>query len=303
MIYLPIAEMSANIVILMALGGVVGFLSGIFGVGGGFLMTPMLIFLGIPAPVAVASGLNQILASSVSAVLPHYQRGNVDYLMAGILLAGGLVGSAIGTVIFYLIRQAGQIDLFVTVTYILFLTIIGGIMGRESIASLRTNRASVKRRRRHNFMHGWPNKLRFRKSNLYISIYPPIIIGFFIGILTAIMGVGGGFLMIPAMIYLLGMPTMMVIGTSLLQIIFVAAFATFLQAVLNQTVDIVLSAILIVGGVIGAQIGSQLAPRFRGEELRLWFSILVIGLGVSLLVSLFIPPSDPFIVTLSMGVK
>ena len=301
MIYLPIAELSVNIYFLLLLGGLVGLASGIFGVGGGFLMTPALIFLGIPAPVAVASGLNQILASSVAAVIPQYQRNQVDLQMGVILLSGGMVGSLIGIWIFNWMQALGQIDLFVRLCYIMFLSSIGFLMMKESLMALRYQQARLKGEKPvHKVTRfGWrgvnhklPLRMRFRKSNLYISIIPPLFIGFLIGILTAIMGVGGGFILIPAMIYILGMPTRIVVGTSLFQIIFVAAFATLMQAFFNNTVDIVLSLILIIGGVIGAQIGSHYGPKFRGENLRLLFSLLVMLIGIILLISLIIPPDD-----------
>ncbi|MFK7866325.1 MAG: sulfite exporter TauE/SafE family protein [Alphaproteobacteria bacterium] len=301
MIYLPIAEMSLNILLLLMLGGVIGVLSGIFGVGGGFLMTPFLIFFGVPSPVAVASGLNQILASSLAAFIPHQQRGNVDYMMAGFLLFGGIFGSVAGISLFNYMKIIGQIDLFVKLSYIIFLSIIGGLMVVESLKSIRYAKqkkaGNLKLPPRRKFgtrliTHGMPHRMRFRKSNLYISIYPPIIAGFLVGVLTAIMGVGGGFIMIPIMIYILGMPASMVIGTSLFQIIFVAAFSTMMQAVFNQTVDLVLSLTLIIGGVIGAQIGSHYGQKFRGEQLRLLFALMITALGLALFITLIWPPDD-----------
>ncbi|MDA1320362.1 MAG: sulfite exporter TauE/SafE family protein, partial [Proteobacteria bacterium] len=231
-IYLPIAEISINIFLILGLGGMVGLLSGIFGVGGGFLMTPLLIFLGVPAPVAVGTEANQIVASSVSGVLAHWRRGNVDVKMGIILLSGGIVGSTIGVYIFALLREIGQIDLAIKLSFIVFLGIIGSLMLVESTRTiLRSRRPGGKRRKlhQHNWLHGLPFKMRFRKSKLYISALLPFGVGLLVGILSAIMGVGGGFIMVPAMIYVLGMPTSVVVGTSLFQIIFVTANVTFLQ--------------------------------------------------------------------------
>lgn len=299
-VYLPIAEMSVNFIALIALGSVVGFLSGVFGVGGGFLMTPLLIFMGIPAPIAVASGLNQIVASSVSGVIPHWTRGNVDLVMAMVLLVGGMAGSGAGILLFNYIKSLGQIDLLIKLSYVILLCTIGSLMILESKKTINRQKKAGpiirSKLHRHNWMHGLPNKIRFRKSNLYISIYPPLVIGFLIGVMTAIMGVGGGFLMIPAMIYFLGMPTLMVVGTSLLQIIIVSAGTTFMQAYYNQSVDITLSLILIIGGVVGAQFGSLIAPRLKGEMLRYYFSLIVTGLGLILLINLLWPPANNYFV-------
>ena len=256
-IYLPIAEISINIFLILGLGGMVGLLSGIFGVGGGFLMTPLLIFLGVPAAVAVGTEANQIVAASVSGVLAHWRRGNVDIKMGSILLAGGIVGSTIGVYIFAMLRELGQIDLAIKLSFIIFLGIVGILMLFESMQTiLRSRRPGAKRRRlhQHNWLHGLPFKMRFRKSKLYISALLPFMIGAGVGILSAIMGVGGGFIMVPAMIYLLGMPTSVVVGTSLFQIIFVTANVTFLQSVQTQTVDVVLAGLLLIGGVVGGTI-------------------------------------------------
>ncbi len=292
-IYLPIAEMSVNIFVLLGLGGGVGMLSGIFGVGGGFLMTPLLFFMGIPSAVAVATEANQIVASSVSGVLAHWRRGNVDIKMGGVLLVGGVLGSSFGVWLFSVLRELGQIDLVIKLSYVVFLTIIGSLMLVESIKSMRATKHSVKTKAHHHtWMHGLPFKMRFRKSRLYISALLPLAIGFFVGLLAAIMGVGGGFVMVPAMIYLLGMPTSVVVGTSLLQIIFVTANVTVLQAVNNQTVDVVLALLLMIGGVIGAQVGAKLGGLLKGEQLRGLLALIVLGVCAKLSFDLMITPDD-----------
>jgi uncharacterized protein len=270
-IYLPIAEMSVNIFLLLGMGVGIGLLSGIFGVGGGFLMTPLLIFIGIPPAVAVGTEANQIVASSVSGVLAHWRRGNVDMKMGIVLLIGGLLGSTFGVWLFSALRNLGQIDLVIRLSYVIFLGIIGLLMLAESVRAMRRQTAAATTRRKlhqHNFLHGLPLKMRFRRSKLYISALLPLLVGCLVGVLASVMGVGGGFVMVPAMIYLLGMPTAVVVGTSLFQIIFVTANATFLQAYVNQTVDVVLALLLLSGAVIGAQVGTKLGALLRGEQLR-----------------------------------
>ena len=287
--------MSVNIFLLLGMGTGVGMLSGIFGVGGGFLMTPLLIFIGVPPVVAVATEANQIVASSVSGVLAHWRRGNVDFKMGFVLLVGGLLGSTIGVWLFKLLRDIGQIDLVIKLSFVVFLGIIGALMAIESIRAIRRNRTSVGQRRKlhqHNWLHGLPFKMRFRRSKLYISALLPAAIGFVVGILAAIMGVGGGFFMVPAMIYVLGMPTSVVVGTSLFQIIFVTANVTFLQAYQNQTVDIVLALLLMTGGVVGAQIGTRIGGRLKGEYLRGLLAGLVLGVCGKLGFDLVIKPTD-----------
>jgi len=300
-IYLPIAEISVNIFIILGMGAGVGMLSGIFGVGGGFLMTPLLIFMGIPAPVAVGTEANQIVASSVSGVMAHWRRGNVDFKMGFMLLAGGFVGSTLGVFLFKWLQTLGQIDLVIKLSYVVFLGIIGTLMMSESVRAILRSRkpggAARRKLHQHNWMHGLPFKMRFRKSKLYISAILPIAVGFFVGILSAIMGVGGGFVMVPAMIYLLGMPTNVVVGTSLFQIIFVTANATFFQATLNQTVDIVLALLLIVGGVIGAQIGTKVGANLRGEQLRGLLALMVLAVCLKLFFDLVITPDDVYSLT------
>ncbi len=293
-IYLPIAEVSVNAFLLLGLGGIVGVLSGMFGVGGGFLMTPLLFFIGIPPAVAVATEANQIVASSFSGVLAHFRRKSVDLRMGTVLLIGGLIGAAIGVVIFNTLRAAGQVDLLIRLSYVVFLGAIGGLMFIESLNALRRTRGgkTTPTRRKHNWVHALPFKMKFRTSGLYISVIPPIVVGVLVGILSAIMGVGGGFIMVPAMIYLLGMPTKVVIGTSLFQIIFVTAFTTLLHATTNYTVDMVLAVLLLLGGVIGAQIGTRLGARLRAEQLRILLSMLVLAVCGKLAFDLLVQPAE-----------
>ena len=295
-IYLPIAETSVNIFLLLGLGGLVGFLSGMFGVGGGFLMTPLLIFVGIPPTVAVASEANQILASSISGGMAHFQKRGVDMRMGCVLLAGGLLGSAVGVQLYAVMREIGQIDLMISLCYVVFLGVIGLLMMIESIRAIHARQIGrnipARRPGQHNWIHGLPFKMRFKVSHLYTSIIPPILIGFFVGILAAIMGVGGGFIMVPAMIYLLRMPTNVVIGTSLFQIIFVSAAVTIMHAVKNQTVDVVLATILIIGGVMGAQIGARIGQKLRGEQLRALLALIVLGVGLKMLSDLLFMPAE-----------
>ncbi|MBT7642527.1 MAG: sulfite exporter TauE/SafE family protein [Rhodobiaceae bacterium] len=305
LIYLPIAEMSANVMTLIGMGGLVGFMSGMFGVGGGFLMTPLLIFIGVPPAVAVASEANQIVASSVSGGLAYWQRRAIDIPMGLILMTGGLAGSYSGVQLFKVLRAMGQVDLLISLSYVVFLGVIGALMLRESIqviiAARRGRPVQARRPGQHSWILRLPFRMRFRRSKLYISVIPPLIIGYFVGTLSAIMGVGGGFIMVPAMIYILRMPTNVVIGTSLFQIIFVTASVTIFHAVENQTVDIVLAALLMIGGVIGAQIGARVGQRLRGEQLRALLALIVLGVGVKLLLDLVNQPDELFSLT-RMGV-
>ena len=293
-IYLPIAEVSVNAFLLLGLGGMVGILSGMFGVGGGFLMTPLLFFIGIPPAVAVATEANQIVASSFSGVLAHLKRRTVDLRMGTVLLIGGLAGAAAGVQIFNALRAIGQVDLLVRLSYVVFLGIIGALMFVESLNAIRKTRAgrSAPQRRTHGWVHALPFKMKFRTSGLYISVIPPLLVGVSVGILAAIMGVGGGFVMVPAMIYLLGMPTKVVVGTSLFQIIFVTAFTTLLHATTNFTVDIVLAVLLLVGGVIGAQIGTRLGARLKAEQLRILLALMVLVVCGKLALDLLIQPTE-----------
>lgn len=292
-IYLPIAEVSVNAFLLLGLGGMVGVLSGMFGVGGGFLMTPLLFFIGIPPAVAVATEANQIVASSFSGVLAHLRRKSVDLRMGTVLLIGGLVGAALGVQLFNTLKAMGQVDLLVRLSYVIFLGIIGGLMFVESLnAIIKTRGGKPPARKRHNWVHNLPFKMKFRTSGLYISVIPPVLVGVFVGILAAIMGVGGGFIMVPAMIYLLGMPTKVVVGTSLFQIIFVTGFTTLLHATTNFTVDVVLAVLLLVGGVIGAQIGTKIGARLPAEQLRILLAAMVLLVCGKLAFDLLVMPSE-----------
>ncbi|MEM7525511.1 MAG: sulfite exporter TauE/SafE family protein [Pseudomonadota bacterium] len=295
-IYLPIAEMSVNAFLLLGLGGMVGVLSGLFGVGGGFLMTPLLIFIGIPPAVSVATEANQIVASSFSGVLAHLRRRTVDMKMGLVLTLGGATGSVIGVQVFKLLRELGQVELLVSLCYVVFLGIVGGLMFIESVNSLRRSKSGAPRkpRKHHSWVHGLPFKMRFRQSKLYISAIPPYLIGVAVGVLAAIMGVGGGFIMVPAMIYLLGMPTAVVVGTSLFQIIFVTGLTTILHATQNQTVDAALALLLLLGGVVGAQIGAQLGVRIKGEQLRILLAVMVLAVCFKLGFDLVATPSELF---------
>jgi uncharacterized membrane protein YfcA len=294
-IYLPIAEISLDVFVLLALGAGVGFLSGVFGVGGGFLLTPFLIFIGVPPAVAVASSANQLVGASVSGVLAHWRRGNVDFKMGAILLIGGFLGSLLGVWLFGLLRRIGQIELVINLCFVLLLGTLGVLMLIEGTRTLMRRRKPGAPRRKlhqHTWVHGLPLKMRFRRSKLYISALLPLGLGFLIGILSAIMGIGGGFVMVPAMIYLLGMPTMIVPGTSLFQIIFVAATVTVLQAINNRTVDAVLAVVLLVGGVLGAQIGTRMGSRLRGDQLRIMLAVLVLAVAVKLAVDMTATPEQ-----------
>ena len=302
-IYLPIAEMNINILLIIFIGMVVGGLSGLFGVGGGFLMTPLLIFLGIPPAVAVGTEAPHVLASSVSGVVAHWRRKNVDFKMGFFLLIGGIVGSTVGVNLFKLLRGFGQIDMVIQMLFLIFLGFIGFTMAFESarttISKYRTTSSIRKKLHQHSWIHGLPFKLRFHRSKLYISAIPPIIIGFFVGLLSAMMGVGGGFIMIPAMVYILGMSTNVVVGTSLFQIIFVTANSTFFQSYLTQTVDIVLAALMIIGGVIGAQIGASIGTKLKAEYLRGILAIIVLIVCAKIFADLTLTPANLFSLKLS----
>ncbi|MFN3143810.1 MAG: sulfite exporter TauE/SafE family protein [Paracoccaceae bacterium] len=294
-IYLPIAEVSVNAFLLLGLGGLVGVLSGMFGVGGGFLMTPLLFFIGIPPAVAVATEANQIVASSFSGVLAHLRRKTVDLKMGTVLLIGGLIGAAIGVQVFTALREIGQVDLLVRLCYVVFLGVIGGLMFFESLNAIRRSRATggvSTTRKKHTWIHNLPFKMKFRTSGLYISVIPPVLVGVFVGILAAIMGVGGGFIMVPAMIYLLGMPTKVVVGTSLFQIIFVTGFTTLMHATTNYTVDMALAVLLLVGGVVGAQIGTRIGVLLKAEQLRILLAIMVLAVCGKLALDLLLQPSE-----------
>jgi uncharacterized membrane protein YfcA len=294
-IYLPIAEVTANGFVLLGIGGVAGLLSGMFGVGGGFLITPLLLFIGIPPAVAVATGVNQVVASSVSGVLAQFKRRNVDLRMGNVLLAGGIVGASGGIWIFSLMRQLGQTELLVQLSYVVLLGVVGLLMLNESLRAFGRSRrpdAPPRRLHQHLWAHRLPLKMKFRTSGLYISVIPPLAVGAVVGVLAAIMGVGGGFLMVPAMIYLLGMPTKVVVGTSLYQVIFVAAFTTLMHAATTRAVDIVLALILILGGVVGAQIGARLGVRLNAEQLRILLALMVLAVAGRILLDLVVTPDE-----------
>lgn len=297
-IYLPIAEMSVHWLILLGMAAAVGFLSGMLGVGGGFLLTPLLIFYGIPSEIAVATTASHLTASSMSGAIAQWRRKAVDFKMAGVMLAGGLVGSWLGVLLSGVLRKAGQSEISVSAGYVVLLGTVGGLMLNESVRTLLAARAGVSPAPRHQKQYSWvrslPGKTRFRQSRLYISVIPPILLGALVGLLSAILGVGGGFVIVPAMIYILRMPTNVVMGTSLVQIVFVTATTTVLHAVDNYTVDIVLAGILILGGAMGAQFGVRMATRLRGEQLRLMLAILVLAVGLRLLWGLVATPSDPY---------
>ena len=294
-IYLPIAGVSLNILMLLLLGGGVGFLSGLFGVGGGFLLTPLLIFMGVPSPVAVATGANQVVGASVSGVIAHWRRRNVDFRMGMVLVAGGVVGSTLGVYLFARLRQLGQVDLVINAFYVLFLGFVGGTMLLESVVSLaQTRRPRLAHKLHRHLWANLPLKVRFPRSGLYISALLPLAVGAFGGLLAAIMGVGGGFILVPLMIYVLEMPTSVVIGTSLFQVIFVTANVTFLQAIQTQTVDVVLMLALLVGGVVGAQMGARFGTRLRAEQTRILLALMVLAVCGRLLFELMATPADLF---------
>jgi len=300
-VYLPIAEMSVNLLVMLGLGAAVGFLSGMFGVGGGFLLTPFLIFSGISAPIAVATGANQIVATSVSGALAQWRRNNIDFRMGTVLIAGGVAGAFIGVLLLKVLREAGQAGLIISLTYVALLGTIGTLMLAESIRAIRRTRAgrtsSGRRPGQHNWVHGLPLKMRFPRSRLYISAIPPLVIGWVVGLLTAFLGVGGGFIMVPAMIYLLRMPTNIVIGTSTFQIIFVTAVVTILHASINNSLDVVLALMLAAGGVMGGQFGVRAGQKLRGEQLRALLALLVLGVAVRLFLDLVLKPEDLYTVT------
>jgi uncharacterized membrane protein YfcA len=295
-LYLPIAEVSLDVFILIGLGAAIGFLSGLFGVGGGFLVTPLLIFLGVPPAIAAATGANTVIAPSISGVINNLRRGGVDIRMGMVLLAGGLAGSAASVGLFGLLRRVGQIDLVISLSYVLLLGTIGGLMLSESIQAWRRRQlgpaAPRRKLHRHTWIHGLPLKMRFPQSRLYISALLPIGIGFGVGVMSGIMGVGGGFIMVPAMIYMLGMPTAVVVGTSQFQIIFVSANVTLLQSIGNQTVDIFLATTLIVGSIVAAPFGARLGARLRGDQLRILLALMVLAVAVQLALNLVLRPVD-----------
>jgi len=299
-IYLPIAQISVDLLLIVAIGAAVGFLSGLFGVGGGFLITPLLIFLGIPTTVAVATGANQVVASSVSGALAQWRRGNVDFKLGIVMLVGGFLGSTIGVFVVAWLKKKGQVDLFISLTYVMMLGIIGSLMLVESLNAIRKSRGgatSAPKRKGHSWLDGLPFKQRFQRSKLYVSAIPPVAIGVFVGFLSAIMGVGGGFVIVPALIYLMRVPTSVVIGTSLFQTIFVAGYTTVMQAWQNQSVDAVLAILLVIGGVVGAQFGVRVGQNLKGEQLRALLAALVLAVAIRLAFGLILKPSELYSLT------
>ncbi len=297
-LYLPIAEMSVNIFVILGMGAAVGFLSGMFGVGGGFLITPLLIFYNVPPAIAVATGASQVVASSVSGAITHFRRGSLDFKLGTMLLVSGLIGSTGGIGIFAYLRAVGLLDLVISGAYVILLGTVGALMLTESIRAIRrasqNKPATVRRPGQHNWVHRLPFKMRFKKSKVYLSVIPIGVLGLIIGVLTSVLGVGGGFIMVPAMIYLLRIPTSVVIGTSLYQIVFVTAYTTIVQGTANHTVDIVLAALLMSASVIGAQYGVRVGQRLRAEQLRALLALLVLAVGVRLAVDLVIEPKDVY---------
>ncbi|MBX9464004.1 MAG: sulfite exporter TauE/SafE family protein [Aquamicrobium sp.] len=305
-IYLPIAEMSVNMVVLLAMGAAVGFLSGLFGVGGGFLITPLLIFYNIPPAIAVATGANQVIASSISGALSHFKKGTIDFKLGTVLLAGGVVGSTVGVWVFSLLRSVGQLDLFVSLLYVALLGTVGSMMLIESVRAMRRAAGgaapSLRKPGQHNWIHRLPLKMRFRASKLFVSVIPVLGLGAIIGFLASIMGVGGGFIMVPALIYLLKVPTNVVIGTSLFQIVFTAAYTTIVHATTNQTVDVVLAFLLMIGGVAGAQYGAKAGQKLRGEQLRALLALLVVAVALRLAFDLFVRPNSLYSLSSLSGI-
>lgn len=297
-IYLPIAGISQDLFIILGLGAGVGLLSGMFGVGGGFLLTPLLMQIGIPPPVAVASAANQVVGASVSGCMVHWARRNVDVKMGMILLLGGFTGSTAGIWVFRLLSSLGQIELTIQLCYVVLLGALGALMLVDALKMFyrrgRGGGGAARGARRHTWIHHLPLKMRFRRSKLYISALVPAGVGFGVGILSAIMGVGGGFVMVPAMIYLIGMPSTVVVGTSLFQIIFVSANVTILQAATNQTVDALLALLLLIGGTVGAQIGARLGANLRTEQLRILLALMVLGMSIEVFLQLAVPPEDVY---------
>jgi uncharacterized membrane protein YfcA len=298
-VYLPIAEMSVNLFLILGLGGMAGILAGIFGIGGGFIVTPLLIFIGVPPSISVATVANQIIASSVSGFIAHWRRSNVDFKMGWYLFAGGVVGSSLGVALFHWLRRMGQIDLIISLSYVTFMGIIGSIMASESIRTIfkiskKPLAANVSRP-----LTNWPWQVYFPHSKITTTAIAPILIGLFVGVMVALMGIGGGFFLIPALIYILGMPTNVVIGTALFQTIFITANVTLLQAVTTQTVDIMLALLLLAGSVFGAQIGSKIGARLPAEYLRGLLAAIILCIAVKLAFGLFTPPESIYSVSIS----
>ena len=304
-VYLPIAELSMNLFFLVGIGGAVGFLSGLFGVGGGFLLTPLLIFSGVPSSVAVASVTGQVVAASTSGALSYYRRGGIDFHLAMYLILASTIGAMIGVATFSVLRAAGQLDLFISVSYLLLLGFVGTLMMIEAIRTLVRRRAGIVMREKlpgqHNWMHALPMRIRFKKSRLYISVLPVLAIGVFIGWVGALLGIGGGFILVPALVYLLRVPGNVVIGTSLLQVVAMMCVTTILQAITSQSVDILLAFCLMVGGTVGAQFGASAGKYLRGDQLRALLALLVLAVALRFGLTLVLPPSDPFSMAIIAG--
>ncbi|MGY3449692.1 sulfite exporter TauE/SafE family protein [Bradyrhizobium sp. USDA 4353] len=297
-IYLPIADIPVNIFLLLAMGAAVGFVSGMFGIGGGFLMTPLLIFVGITPAVAVASVSSHIAASSFSGALSYWRRRAIDPSLALVLMIGGTLGTALGVATFTLLRSLGQLDLMIALSYVVLLTSVGGLMFWEGLRAILRARqgaaATVRRPGSHVWVHGLPLKMRFKRSKIYVSVIPVIGIGVLIGFLGAVMGIGGGFILVPLLIYLLRVPTSTVIGTSMVLTLATMMIATMLHALSNHLVDAVLALILMVGGVTGAQFGARAGQMIRGEQLRLLLGLLILAVGIRFAIELVIKPDDLF---------
>jgi len=297
-LYLPIADLPVNVLLILAMGAAVGFVSGMFGVGGGFLMTPLLIFVGIAPAVAVASVTSHMAASSFSGALSYWRRRAIDPMLAFVLLCGGIAGTALGVWFFVLMRSVGQLDLMIALSYVVLLTAVGGLMVYEGLrAILRTRRGEVALSRRtgsRNWIHALPLKIRFKRSKMYLSVLPVVAIGLLIGFIGAVMGVGGGFILVPMLIYLLRVPTTMVVGTSMVLTLVTMLIATILHAATSHLVDAVLALILMIGGVTGAQFGARAGQRIRGEQLRLLLGLLVLAVGIRFAIELGIKPDELF---------
>ncbi|GAA0736326.1 sulfite exporter TauE/SafE family protein [Sphingomonas japonica] len=302
-LYLPIANLSVNALVIVLLGAGVGLLSGMFGVGGGFLTTPLLIFYGIPPTVAAASAASQVTGASVSGVFAHFRRGGVDVKMGGVLVAGGIVGAFVGAFLFNLLEASGQIDTVIAILYVVMLGSIGSLMLKEAFGAVRAVRSGsapkAMRRRHHPMVAALPLRWRFYRSGLYISPLAPLLLGIATGILTMLLGVGGGFILIPAMLYLLGMGAQVVVGTSLFQILFVTAAATMVHATTTKAVDIVLAVLLLIGSVAGAQVGTRFAASVKPEYLRLALALIVLGVAVRMVLGLTWRPDEIFSVVAS----
>jgi uncharacterized protein len=304
-IYLPIADLPVNVFLVFAMGLAVGFISGMFGIGGGFLMTPLLIFIGVSPAVSVATVTTHIAASSFSGVINYWRRRAIDLALAVMLLAGGFVGTAAGVWLFTVLRSVGQLDLAIGLSYVILLSAVGSLMIAESVRAIMRERhgkpAELRRPGSHTWFHGLPFKLRFKQSRIYVSVIPIWIIGFLIGFIGAVMGVGGGFLLVPMLIYLLRVPTAVVIGTSMVLTLVTMASATVLHAVTNHLVDAVLALILMVGGVIGAQFGARAGQNLRGERLRLLLGLLVLAVGLRFAIGLVLTPDDVYSIRMIEG--